>query len=651
MNQSYLQSSTFGRILEKLGTYFAILNYSYGLRVAIGVGIAWFVAFRLHTDKPYWSIMTVIIVTLPMQSMLVEKFLARLIGTLVGAIVVNLLAAIALDDQWLFTIYMAFWLAICSYLASMRGATLSYCFALCGYTSAILGFALSISPSSYMVFQITQARILEILIGLVTAFFVSMLWPAHLERILVKQKLRLQRSSVRQLYQALLTVDFDSLKFNKQYEKMLLSLMDFRDLIYQEFLSVSTDRADNQLIYQYTYRLMRAVSGVLSLQSIKQDLLKTDRGAVEEYLSTLNIWFMSAGVAKEKLARKPLAPAALLQSQKGRAFVAKLDEKFTEFYQTRLDQPVDESFYMPSRNVHYSDKKEALINAGRTFVSILLGMGFWMGTQWDLGYILLVLIGILCTLGATYPMLTKLLSITFVLTLLLTVPISFLLKFGILIQATSIVPAMLIILPVYFIAATIRASSMLGFLVGYGFLLSSSFLIGFSNPMSFEIEPFINQVFALLVALGIILLIFNIIRPTANSQKMERVQQRIMTEFSQLVNHVSVKSVKNYEALLSSAVQQAKVIPEIREKSEFLAYFFLTIVILKEQLKLQTEGIKMIFPDNFIMAIQEERFKEALEIVSRLEQISVAQEQQAYWVLRCALTSFNEFLELPESML
>src|SRR5699024_4735755 len=132
----------------------------------------------------------------------------------------------------------------------------------------------------------------------------------------------------------------------------------------------------------------------------------------------------------------------------------------------------------------------------------------------------------------------------------------------------------------YFIAATIRASSMLGFLVGYGFLLSSSFLIGFSNPMSFEIEPFINQVFALLVALGIILLIFNIIRPTANAQKMERVQQRIMTEFSQLANHVSVKSVKNYEALLSSAVQQAKVIPEIREKSEFLAYCFLTIVIL-----------------------------------------------------------------------
>lgn len=651
MRQSDLQPSKLGSLLERIGNYFATLNYSYGLRVAIGVGIAWFVAFRLHTDKPYWSIMTVMIVTLPMQSMLVEKFLARLIGTIVGAIVVNLLASIALDDQWLFTIYMAFWLAICSYLASMRGATLSYCFALCGYTSAILGFALSISPSSYMVFQITQARILEILIGLVTAFFVSMLWPSHLERILVKQQLRLQRTSVRKLYQALLTADFDPLKFNKQYEKMLLSLMDFRDLVYQEFLSVSTEREDNQSIYRYTYRLMRAVSGVLSLQSIKQDLLKSDRNAIVTYLSALSEWFTSTGIAEEKLARKPAPPAALLQSSKGREFVAKLEEKFTEFYQTRLDQPIDEDFYMPSRNVHFSDKKEAFINAGRTFVSIILGMAFWMGTQWDMGYILLILIGILCTLGATYPMITKLLSITFGLTLLFTVPISFMLKFGVLIQVTSIVPAMLIILPIYCVAATIRASSILGFLVGYGFLLSSSFLIGFSNPMSFDIEPFGNQVFALLVALGIILLIFHIIRPTSNVGKMERVQQNIMLEFSQLANHVSAKSVKNYEALLSSAVQQAKVIPEIREKSEFLAYCFLTIVFLKEQLKLQEQGVDWQIPENLISAVKEERFKEALMIVSELEKTAPKEEQLTYWVLRCALTSFNEFLELPESMI
>lgn len=137
MSQTNLQESKLKALLNQLGHYFAGLNYSYGLRVVVGVGIAWFIAFRLQTDKPYWSIMTVIIVSLPMQSMLVEKFLARLIGTLVSAFVITLLATVALDDQWLFTIYMAFWLSICAYLASIKSSMVTYCFALCGYTSAI----------------------------------------------------------------------------------------------------------------------------------------------------------------------------------------------------------------------------------------------------------------------------------------------------------------------------------------------------------------------------------------------------------------------------------------------------------------------------------------------------------------------------------
>lgn len=137
MSQTNLQEFKLKALLNQLSHYFAGLNYSYGLRVAVGVGIAWFIAFRLQTDKPYWSIMTVIIVSLPMQSMLVEKFLARLIGTLVSAFVITLLATVALDDQWLFTIYMAFWLSICAYLASIKSSMVTYCFALCGYTSAI----------------------------------------------------------------------------------------------------------------------------------------------------------------------------------------------------------------------------------------------------------------------------------------------------------------------------------------------------------------------------------------------------------------------------------------------------------------------------------------------------------------------------------
>lgn len=88
------------------------------------------------------------------------------------------------------------------------------------------------------------------------------------------------------------------------------------------------------------------------------------------------------------------------------------------------------------------------------------------------------------------------------------------------------------------------------------------------------------------------------------------------------------------------------MIPDIQEKSRFLAHCFLTVVILKEQLKLQNSGIEwIIIPDNLITAIKEERIDEALLIVNKLEEKAPQEEQLTYWILRCALTSFNQFLE------
>lgn len=633
--------------LAKLGAYFAGLNYSYGLRVVIGVAIAWFVAFRLQTDKPYWSIMTVVIVTLPLQSMLVERFIARLIGTLVGAIMVNVIAVFALNDQWLFTIYMGFWLSLCAYLATAKSPMTTYCFALCGYTSAILGFALSISPSGYMVFQISQARILEILIGLVVAFFVSMLWPAYLERIAIKQKLRLQRAAVRRLYQALLTPDYPQEEFNNQYEKILLGLMDFRDLIFQEFLSVSTLREDNQAVYRYTYRLIRAVSGILALYFIKKDLLKKAalKAPLESYLHALNSWFSSPSTTLRKLDSQPKAPKVLLDHPKGRIFVEKLSEKFQDLYSTKLEKSLDESLYIPSRKIYYSDKKEAIINAVRTFASIMLGMFIWMETQWDVGYILLILIGILCTLGATFPMATKLLTITFIVSIFVTVPLSFALKFGILINVNHIIPAMMVVLPLYLFAAMLQVKSMLGYLIGYSFLMGSAFLIGFSNPMTYNFEAFANQVYALLSSLAIILVIFHLIRPSSDTVKMQRMKREIAIRFSEQVNQTTDRSIKDFGAYLSSAVQRIKTVPAMPAKTEFLAYGFLASVILKEQRRMEMQGIAWDLPLSLQQSIEDERIKDALEETIQLEANAQGIPKSAYWILRCALISFNDFLE------
>lgn len=706
--------ATIATIFNRIIRYLAGFNYSYGLRMVLGIALAWFIAFRLQTDKPYWSIMTVIIVTLPTQSMLVEKFLARLVGTMIGIIVVNVIAALALSDPWLFTIYMAFWLAFCSYLASARSPILTYCFALCGYTSAIIGFALSISPTSYMVFQISQARILEIYIGLVTAFFISMLWPAYLERLELKQKLREKRTKARKIYQALLTVDYDKTLFYRDYQEILIGLMDFRDLVFYDFFSASTNAEKNISIYRYGHRLMRAVSGILMIDMLKRDLLQTDRDAMVEYLQALKTWFTAVGSQEEKLADRPCAPKALLQSDKGRHFVSRLETKFDDIFSVNLKEEIKqvskessndhvevskdsktistakeksvwqrEKLYIPSLRIYYSDRKEALINACRTFVSIIIGMAFWMGTQWDSGYILLILIGIICTLGATYPMITKLLSIALGLTMVFSIPLIFIIKFGLLIQVNSLEAAMLIVLPIYFIAALLQVRSVIGFLIGFGFLLGSPFMIGFANPMNFELEIFANQAFTMIVALIIVLLMFNIIRPSTNDLKVSRIRVNAFSRFKALMkpslvtvasqkveidaekvgenrretarerriylaDKVSIKAIKNYEAYLYSAIHQIKLLPETREKSAFVAYAFLTLAMLRGQLAFKENGQWWDLPESLIAAIENDALEDALQIVIEKEQSSESLARQAYWELRCALISLKEFLATIE---
>ncbi len=645
--------SRWSRISFAIHEYLSSLHYSYGLRLVVGVALAWFIAFRLQTDKPYWSIMTVIIVTLPTQAKLVEKFLARLIGTIVGAISVNIIASVALDDQWLFAIYMGFWLALCSYLASARSSMLTYCFALCGYTSAILGFSLSISPSSYMVFQISQARILEILIGLVTAFFISMLWPAYLERVELKRKLREKRSEVRELYRSLLTPGFDKNRLYQQYHTLLNGLIDFRDLVFQDFLSVSTDTEENKNVYRYGHRLIKAMSGVLLLESMKRDLLQTMPEVTERYLLEQREWFLSVQPREEKLANKPAAPVELMRNSKGRNFVEKMDKKLLMLFSTRVEDDRNADLYIPSIRIYYSDRKEALINAIRTFVSVMAGMAFWMGTQWETGYILMVLIGVVCTIGATYPMINKLLTVGLALSMFITIPVVFLVKYGVLIKINHIVPAMMIILPIYFVAALIKVRSLLGFLIGYGFMLSSVFLIGFSNPMTYEFGNFANAGLTMIIAFVIILIIFNIIRPSSDDVKLERVKLRVLEQFGarvRLTRGLSYKELRDFEAYLFSAIYKVRTISESRGKAEMLAYSFLTLAILRMQREYAKNDEPWHFPEEICAAIETGDLAKALALTKH-ERTTASTElkERSFWELESALNALIDFLTSSET--
>lgn len=620
------------------------LEYGYAIRLVLGVAIAWFISFRLQMDKPYWSIMTIMIVTLPTQSELVNKFIARLIGTMVGAVMVNVIAGVALDDQWLFVIYMAFWLSICSYLATAKGSLSSYGFALCGYTSAILGFTLSIQPSSYMVFDITQARITEIFVGLVTAFFVSMLWPSHLDHRQTRLQIRAKRQQIRQIYINLLTPHYDQHTFIQEYRQTLHDLMSFRSTLVMNLFSISEDRKDTMGIYQYGQRLIAAMSNVLLIEAMKKELLILYPEAMTQYLDDLRQWLGSTQVRSEKILTKPEPPHELLQDMKGRSFIQKLNEKIEYWYQMRLNEEATE--YIPGMHIYYSDYKEALLNAARTFLALMAGMYFWMSTGWDVGMVMMVLIGIMCTLGVTFPMINKLLTITIAMSIFIMIPSIYVLKFGLLIQAPSLLPAMLIVLPIYFVAGLIYTSSTLGFLIGYNFLMFSAFLIGFSNPMNYSFAQFANSAVALVAALIIVLLIFSILRPSSDEQKLSRIKKSVLHRFHLLESHpMTARDLRDYEAYLYSAVHKTQMIADESEKLDLLVLIFLTLVFLRTQQRLNNEGYDWHLPNELHQLIKEGSYDAAIEFVHNQRAIETdAIIGQAYWELKIAMIALEEFL-------
>ncbi|MEA9391560.1 FUSC family protein [Acerihabitans sp. TG2] len=110
----------------------------FALRTTTAALFAFAAAWDFGIHHPWWAAMTVWLVAQPTQGLLFERSLARLIGTicgaLTGALILNLLAENRLDAL----VAVAAWLALCAGLGSIFRHFLNYGFVLAGYTASII---------------------------------------------------------------------------------------------------------------------------------------------------------------------------------------------------------------------------------------------------------------------------------------------------------------------------------------------------------------------------------------------------------------------------------------------------------------------------------------------------------------------------------
>jgi uncharacterized membrane protein YccC len=141
------------------------------IRLWASVCLALFVAFWLQLDNPFWAGTSAAIVCQPQLGASLRKGWFRIIGTVVGAIVIVLLTACFPQDRIAFFGLLALWCGVCAFAATVLSNFASYSAALAGYSAVIIAADNlgATGGASADIFLLAVTRASEICIGIVCA--------------------------------------------------------------------------------------------------------------------------------------------------------------------------------------------------------------------------------------------------------------------------------------------------------------------------------------------------------------------------------------------------------------------------------------------------------------------------------------------------
>lgn len=459
------------------------LNWMFAVKYMLAIMLAWYVSSYFGFDKPYWSMMTVAIIGYPEPSLSLAKMMARLAGSFIGVIAVTLIANISINDHWLFTLLIIIWLSICLFMVLISRYMMPYMFSLSGYTSAIIAFGTSVYPLPISIFNLSQERLMEVMIGIIAYTFIIYILPNKQKfplTILIEKKIKTDKNKI-----------LSSL-FKGHTDKTLTSLN-----------NIITDSIAYDEISKYE-------SNFLSFKKITNKILK---------LPMLITFSIIAMVDRNQLKYKEYSQFLRLKNS-----VEMLS--ITDFY-------------------HFFDWKNAFLNAFRLIFSLVISVVFWLNASWDYGYILPVLVSISFTFGITIPKADKLAFVVFIIAIFAII-FSYILKFYLLIQSSSFIQAALIMMPIFLVLGILKTLGKLAFLISHVMCISLIFLINFTNPMIFDFTFFANVSIALIFSIIIVIVMLYIIPLSSEKQVENRKVNFILYKIRTVkLNDVNLIKIRN----------------------------------------------------------------------------------------------------------
>ncbi len=537
-------------------------QWRYALRNSLAMCLALWVAFVLELDEPYWALTSAAVVSFPTIGGVISKSIGRIFGSLIGAAASVAIAGHCLNDPWLFTLFIAAWIGLCTYISNHYQNNVSYAFALAGYTAAIIAFGTVNVIDTQQIFDIAQARVCEVITGILCGGLMMMILPSTSDGEALLTSLR--RMQLRLLeHAAMLWQPEITAQMRTSHEGVIGQILTMNLLRIQAFWSHYRLRRQNNLLNYLLHQQLRITSVISSLRRML--LNWPDRPAnLMPVLTQLLDELRDPATDKYRLARllqqiAPHDPA----DYRHRAFWLRL-RHFCWLYLRcnrwlqRLESATAVSDLQPPRVTslaRHTDSYEAAYNGLRTFLCIVIGCAYWINTQWDAGSAALTLTAISCVLYSSTPSPINSVSTLLKAVLLLSVA-CFVVKFGLMIQIDDFWVFCAFLFPILVTMQMLKLQNPpYAALWGQLIVFMGSFLT-VSNPPSYDYQSFINDNIAKVVGVLLAGLAFQILRPSSDKRKSRRIIRALRRDFIDQLSKRPQQSESQFESLIYHRISQ-----------------------------------------------------------------------------------------------
>ncbi|BEM82259.1 TPA: FUSC family protein [Serratia marcescens] len=537
-------------------------QWRYALRNSLAMCLALWVAFVLELDEPSWALTSAAVVSFPTVGGVISKSIGRIFGSLMGAAASVAIAGHCLNDPWLFTLFIAAWIGLCTYISNHYQNNVSYAFALAGYTAAIIAFGTVNVTDTQQIFDIAQARVCEVITGILCGGLMMMILPSTSDGEALLTSLR--RMQLRLLeHAAMLWQPEITAQMRTSHEGVIGQILTMNLLRIQAFWSHYRLRRQNNLLNYLLHQQLRITSVISSLRRML--LNWPDRPAnLMPVLTQLLDELRDPATDKYRLAclLQQIAPQEPTD-YRHRAFWLRL-RHFCWLYLRcnrwlqRLESATAVSDLQPPRVTslaRHTDSYEAAYNGLRTFLCIVIGCAYWINTQWDAGSAALTLTAISCVLYSSTPSPINSVSTLLKAVLLLSV-VCFVVKFGLMIQIDDFWVFCAFLFPILVTMQMLKLQNPpYAALWGQLIVFMGSFLT-VSNPPSYDYQSFINDNIAKVVGVLLAGLAFQILRPSSDKRKSRRIIRALRRDFIDQLSKRPQQSESQFESLIYHRISQ-----------------------------------------------------------------------------------------------